>query len=85
MTIFKEPKQYNWILNKCQKIGMKGILYKPVARKGLQAQVEKCLGKGFIQEMQEKSKSRVKKQGSVGAAKKRKKQVRRGQSQDKQT
>ena len=37
MTIFKETKQYNWIIRKCQEIGMKGILYKPVARKGLQA------------------------------------------------
>jgi len=35
MTVFKEIKKYNWIPKKCKEAGMKGVLYKPVAKQGL--------------------------------------------------
>ena len=55
MTCFTEDKKYPWVIKRCQEIGMKGILYKPVARKGLYFQVQKCLGKEMVETMKKKA------------------------------
>jgi hypothetical protein len=60
MTAFKEMK-YAWIPKKCQAIGMRGVLNKPVAQKGLIAQVKKCLDQEYLDKMQnQKRLNRVK-------------------------
>ena len=81
MTCFIENKKNinnSWATRRCQEIGMKGILYKPVARKGLVMQVEKCLGRELIEEM--KKKALLKDNKKVKVNSKKKKEQRRDKS-----
>ena len=71
MTCFIETKKYSWVIKKCQEIGMNGILYKPVARKGLYIQVQKCLGKEMVEAMKKKAADMRRKRGKSPKKKKK--------------
>ena len=47
MTSIVLPK-YSWITERCKQVGMRGMLFKPVAKKGLAQTIEKCLGSEYL-------------------------------------
>ena len=47
-----------WVVGKCTKAGMKGILYKPINKKGLSIQVEKNISKEFLSSIKAKRRNK---------------------------
>ena len=59
MTAFADSdKGRKWVVEKCTEFGMRGILYKPINKKGLSIQVEKNISLELLKKLKEKRRNK---------------------------